>query len=163
MKNLREYTLSLLSIYNIEKEDSIRLSDDLDYYFLECNDKDMRLYLVNLSKTEFFIIYKKDSDWTSDKLNLIISNSLKKSHHMLIRVNSYHGTMVKGFWDDIESSTDYFKNTRKFRKEFKKLESETIVEEKTTLTIDEILNKINDKGIESLSEQEKQFLNKDKT
>jgi len=158
---LNDYTVTLLRLYNINKDESVRLAEDLDYYFLETKEKSKYLYMVNATKTDIYIIYKNSvTEWSRDKINLIISTALKKSTYMLIGVNGYHGSMEPDFWNEIKESMTYYSDVKKFRKKY--IESETIIEksddETKPLTIDEILNKINDSGMDSLTETEKEIL-----
>ena len=77
---------------------------------------------------------------------------------MFIYVNGYSGLMSPSFWDELKDTFKYFDDVKKYRKKLLKKESmeELIVEDK--LTIDEVLNKINNTGLESLTENEKSIL-----
>lgn len=160
--NLNEYSVLLLRIYIGKEKETARLVEDLEYYFLEEKQKEKHLYLVNNSKNDIFIIYKNSStSWNTEKLHLIIGNCLKETRFIVINTNGYYGIMPSDFWDDINKCVDFFSAPKKFRKNYKKnqLDKELSLEEKPSLTIDEILNKINEDGIDSLTEKEKQILN----
>ena len=69
--------------------------------------------------------------------------------------------MNQNFWDDLQiKSCEYFQNTSKFRREY--LDNHKEVEVEYNLNVDDILNKINKSGIDSLTEKEKDFLNNKK-
>lgn len=165
--DISNYTITLLRIYKGVKEETSRLADDLEYYFLEETDKNKYLYLVNANKTDIFIIYKtNNTDWTRDKIHLILSNTLKKTHFIAIDISGYYGSMKVDFWEEIKECDNYFSNVKKFRKKYKDQDIPEIQKEVITdiklLTIDEILNKINKQGINSLTDNEKEILNKNK-
>jgi hypothetical protein len=68
--------------------------------------------------------------------------------------------MPQTFWDDIQkNSLEFFKNPSKYRK---KIEDEELIEDEPVFSIDDILNKINENGIESLTVEEKEFLDNNK-
>jgi len=159
--SLKDYTLTLLRLYRKEGEEVQRLLEDLEYYMLETIDVDKYLYFIVANKFDIYIIWKDDiTKWTHEKISLIVSNSLKKSTFMHIYLNGYNGVMNPDFWADIKRSMEYYKDVKKFRKELDKIEmlEEIITPKKIEITIDEILNKINDSGIDSLTDEEKQTL-----
>jgi len=158
--NLRTYNVTLLRLYKKDKEEISRLLEDLEYYMLETKDKTKYLYILAANKFDIYIVWDKSkTEWTHDKVSLIISNSLKKSTFMHLYLNGYNGLMNTEFWDELKDSVQYFSNTKKFRKNLKKKESEeSIINNDIQLTIDDVLNKINDSGIDSLTDEEKQIL-----
>jgi hypothetical protein len=158
--NLRTYGLLLLRLYRKEKDEVIRLIEDLDYYLEESRDKNKYLYYVCPNKFDIYLVYNREkTEWTEDKLQLIISNILKKSTYMLCYMSGYHGLMDTSFWEELKNSVKYFNDVKKYRKELKKKQSEEIedgiIPQKS---IDDILNKINEQGIESLTEEEQEIL-----
>ena len=158
--NLREYNLILIRLYRKDQDEISRLLEDLEYYMLETKDKYKYLYIVAANKFDIYLIYKSyETQWDFEKLNLIVSNVLKSSTYMFINVNGYQGLMGTDFWKELKESVEYFNDVKKFRKKLKKIEaSEELIVKELSISIDDILNKINDKGIESLTEDEKQIL-----
>jgi len=157
--NLREYNITLLRLYRKDTDEVSRLMEDLEYYMLETTEKTKYLFLVAANKFDIYIIWKDSiTDWNKEKLSLIISNSLKKTRFMHLYLNGYNSVMGSDFWDEIKESIVYFKNVKKYRKALLKKEAEEEIKEIKTLTIDEILNKINESGMDGLTEDEKQTL-----
>jgi len=161
--NFSNYGVFLVRLYKKVGDESNRLMEDLDYYLMNTKEKTKYLYHVCPNKFDIYLIYKKyDTMWDFENLNLIVSNVLKESRYMFICINGYQGLMTSDFWEELKECVKYFDNVNKFRKELKKKESEElldVVEETTiTLTIDDVLNKINESGIKSLTEEEEKIL-----
>ena len=159
--NLRTYGMLLLRLYRKEKEEVIRLMEDLDHYLLESRDKGKYLYYVCPNKFDIYLVFHRSkTEWSEDKLQLIVSTILKESTYMLCYMSGYQGLMGTDFWEELKASTEYFSNVKKFRKELKKKQADEIEDEVVNppLTIDDVLNKINESGIDSLTEEEEQIL-----
>ena len=66
-------------------------------------EKTKYLYLVAANKFDIYLIWKDSTtNWSQEKLSLIISNSLKKTTFMHIYVNGYNGNMSTDFWEKIK-------------------------------------------------------------
>jgi len=152
--------MTLLRLYKKNNDEVVRLIEDLEYYMLETKDKDKYLYFVAANKFDMYIIWDRNTTWDHEKVSLIISNCLKKSTFMHVYMNGYNGVMNENFWKDLRTCTEYFSNVKKFRKELKKIEQseELIIPENNEITIDDVLNKINESGLESLTDEEKEIL-----
>lgn len=151
-----KYSMVLLRVYDAVPEETERLVDDLDYYFYEEVDKHKQLYLVSKGETDIYIIYKIGSTWNTEKLNLIIGNSLKKTTFMSIQIDWYYGIMLKSFWSELKECEEFFKNPKAYRKKIEDEEDEILIAKE--ITIDDVLNKINKSGMESLSDEEQDIL-----
>ena len=158
--DLSIYELTLLRLYKKNKDEVSRLLEDLEYYMLETQEKDKYLFLVAANKFDIYIVWDKTkTNWTHDKIGLLLSNSLKETTYMHIYMNGYKGLMDTSFWEEMKDVVGYYKNTKKFRKALLKKEAEEeIIKKEPTLSIDDILNKINKEGIDSLTKNEKETL-----
>lgn len=157
--NLNDYGFTLLRLYRKEKDEVTRLIEDLEYYMLETKDESKYLYFVVANKFDIYIVWDKyNTEWNNEKISLILSNSLRKTTFMHIYINGYNGVMGTDFWEELKDSINYFKNVKKFRKELKKIESSEEIITEEIITIDDILNKINENGLDSLTDKEKQIL-----
>lgn len=159
--NLIDYDVTLLRLYKKVDEEITRLIEDLEFYMLKTKDKEKYLYFVAANKNDIYIVWDRyKTGWNIEKISLIISNVLKDTTFMHIYISGYNGVMPQSFWEELKSSVEYFKNVKKFRKKLKKADvsEEIITPEKPKISIDDILNKINENGFESLTDEEKQIL-----
>lgn len=170
--NLTDFNVHMLDIYNSNEKELERLFDDLNYYFLECKDLNKRIYITPNNLDEFKntkrinIIYKiDDHGWDNEKLDFLVETSLKKSLYLLLGLKTYHGRMSSNFWEKLRIySSEYFMDTVKFRSNLlnNKPNLNKGENKQDNLNIDDILNKINENGIDSLTEEERKFLNNKK-
>jgi len=160
--DLKTYDLTLLRLYRKNNDEVERLMNELEYYMLETTEKDKYLYLVAANKFDIYIVWNKlKTNWSHDKIGILLTNSLKETTYMHAYMNGYKGLMDTSFWEELKDVVGYYKNTKKFRKALLKKEAEEEMlnpKEPTKLTIDDVLNKINDSGIDSLTEEERKIL-----
>ena len=136
---LQDHQVFMMTIIQSKDEEYNRLIDDLDFYLLECKDKQYQMYYFIKNDLFYILINKRvNTLWKSSNINLLVSNALKTGSFLCLETQGFFGKMDPTFWDHLNRADEFFKNISNVRKDLKEELKLVIRKRKLEKLIDKI-------------------------
>jgi hypothetical protein len=98
---------------DVDDSCNTRLIESLEYYMFETKKKDEMIYFI-IKEQSIFIVLSDGTEWTSDKLMVLLRTELRQNAFLLLSMDYYNGYM--SIWDKITTdAVNFYKDPKAAR------------------------------------------------